>query len=134
MPRFYGDDLLFFIRDGALMAAPFSASDPTRQQQPNIVLEGLIVESAIGHHAFSDEGTRAYVEGGWLVGKSLVREDGRGAIDELGLPSLPPGAREARAWSTPPEKGHLPHGSCSPRRDRDTRLDPCDGVGGELLT
>ena len=87
-PRFFGDDLLLFVRDGALMAAPFSIDDLARQRTSRTVLDGLIVESSIGHYALSGEGTLVYAPGTWLVGKSLVWDDGKGNVTELDFPVL----------------------------------------------
>ncbi|MFT7699538.1 MAG: hypothetical protein ACI8S7_001366, partial [Candidatus Krumholzibacteriia bacterium] len=87
MPRFYGENLIF-VRDGALMSAPFSAELPTQSEIPRSIFDGVVVESTVGQYAFSAEGTFAYLAGEWMVGKSLVWDDGTNEVRDLGFPSL----------------------------------------------
>jgi serine/threonine protein kinase len=86
VPRLVGDDALMFVRDGALMAAPFDRSNPGNPSVPQTLLDGMLVESTIGHFALSGEGTMVYAPGRWLVGKAMVWDDGQGNVEELDFP------------------------------------------------
>jgi dipeptidyl aminopeptidase/acylaminoacyl peptidase len=88
IPRFAREDLLLFVRDGALMAAPFDLGEPERAGVPETILDGVLVESTIGHFALSGEGTMVYAPGRWQVGKALVWDDGNGNVQELDFPLL----------------------------------------------
>ena len=90
-PQLFGDDILLAVRDGSLVAAPFDLADPAAVRTTRTVLEGLLVESTVGQWAVSPGGTLVHVPGRWLAGKSLVFDDGRGNVTDLGFPALPYG-------------------------------------------
>ncbi len=68
------------------MAAPFDIQDPTAEVRPSVALEGVLVETWVGHFAAAENGTVVYAPGGWLVGNELVWDDGRGGVEPLGFP------------------------------------------------
>lgn len=88
MPRILPDGSLLTVRDGVLMVAPFDTDRPSESVRPVTALQGILVEGWIGQYAVSENGTVAYVPGGWLLGNELVWDDGRGNIESLGFPML----------------------------------------------
>jgi len=88
MPRVLPGGSLLLVRDGLLMAAPFDIDRLSESVRPVTALDGLLVEGWIGQYAVSENGTMAYVPGGWLLGTELVWDGGSGNVDQLDFPLL----------------------------------------------
>ncbi|MGD9253308.1 MAG: protein kinase [Holophagae bacterium] len=86
MPRLLRGGTLLMIRRGQLMGVPFDIERPAAELRPSVALDGVLVETWIGHYAVSENGTMVYAPGEWLLGNELVWDDGRGGIEPLGFP------------------------------------------------
>jgi serine/threonine protein kinase len=122
MPRLLPGGPLLLVRKGQVMAAPFDIENPAAEVRPSVALEGVQVETWVGHFAVAENGTVVYVPGEWLVGNELVWDDGRGGVEPLEFPLIrygdyelsPDGSRlaigvgdfaESRIWIYDLERG-----------------------------
>ena len=122
MPRLLRGGPLLLVREGQVMAAPFEFENPAAELRPSVVLDGVLVETWVGHFAAADNGTVVYAPGEWLIGNELVWDDGRGGVEPLGFPLVrygdyelsPDGSRlaisvgdfaESRIWIYDLERG-----------------------------
>ena len=88
MPRLLRGGPLLLVREGQVMAAPFDLEDPAAELRPSPALDGVLVETWIGHFAVSENRTVVYAPGEFLVGNELVWDGGRGGVEPLGFPLL----------------------------------------------
>jgi dipeptidyl aminopeptidase/acylaminoacyl peptidase len=56
--------------------------------RPSVAIEGVLVETWVGHFAAAENGTVVYAPGEWLVGNELVWDGGRGGVEPLGFPLI----------------------------------------------
>jgi len=86
--RYVPSGHLLFARTGVLMAVPFDLERLEVQGEPQVVLEGVSLESLFGQVqvSFSDTGTLVYVPGGDATVGRIARVDRQGKTELLPVP------------------------------------------------